>query len=180
MLFYFLKTVLFRIFWWQLNYPKFGKEHILWSKKGSNILLFKVAVSTRLFWYFFFHETNPPLPLINSLKWFWWKIPFCRDMYDISDFVQANTAGSQTLSGLGIHSFQKNATILRFFALFSKERNVLAFFCVLFTVRELFQTKILVTEFYSISYRIWQDLCCQVHLHLLLRKLDMLLINLIG
>ena len=35
-------------------------------------------------------------------------------------------------AGLGKHSFQKNATFLRFFAFFSKERNVLPFFCVLY------------------------------------------------
>ena len=35
-------------------------------------------------------------------------------------------------AGLGIHSFQKNATFSRSFAFFSKERNILAFFCVLY------------------------------------------------
>ena len=34
--------------------------------------------------------------------------------------------------GLGMHSFQKNATFSHSFAFFSKERNILAFFCVLY------------------------------------------------
>ena len=34
--------------------------------------------------------------------------------------------------GLGIHSFQMNATFLRSFAFFSKEYNLLAFFCILY------------------------------------------------
>ena len=35
-------------------------------------------------------------------------------------------------AGLGIYTFQKKATFLRSFAFFSKECNVLAFFCVLY------------------------------------------------
>ena len=35
------------------------------------------------------------------------------------------------VSGLGIRSFQKNATFSRSFAFFSKEQSVLALFCVL-------------------------------------------------
>ena len=42
------------------------------------------------------------------------------------------------LAGLGIHSFQKNATFSHSFAFFSKERNVLAFFCVLYKKNETF------------------------------------------
>ena len=34
--------------------------------------------------------------------------------------------------GLGMRSFQKNATFLPSFAFFSKERNVFAFFCILY------------------------------------------------
>ena len=37
-----------------------------------------------------------------------------------------------TQSGLGMSSFQKNAMLLCSFAFFSKECNVLAFFCVLY------------------------------------------------
>ena len=36
------------------------------------------------------------------------------------------------VSGLGIRSFQKNATFSRSFAFFSKEQSVLALFCVLY------------------------------------------------
>ena len=39
-----------------------------------------------LFHELIFHELNPPGPLINRLKWFCWKIRFCRDIREISDF----------------------------------------------------------------------------------------------
>ena len=40
--------------------------------------------------------------------------------------------GKRGQAGLGIRSFQKNATFSGSFAFFSKERNVLAFFCILY------------------------------------------------
>ena len=51
-----------------------------------------------------------------------------------SDLVPDHLDAGEADQGarLGKHSFQKNATFLRSFAFFSKECNVLAFFCVLY------------------------------------------------
>ena len=51
-------------------------------------------------------------------------------------FTACNSIGFRP--GLGIHSFQKNAMFSRSFAFFSKELNVLAFFCVLYKKNETF------------------------------------------
>ena len=42
------------------------------------------------------------------------------------------------LSGLGMRSFQKNAMFLCSFAFFLKERNILAFFCILYNKNAAF------------------------------------------
>ena len=52
-----------------------------------------------VFWNILFHESNPsgPYCIINRLKCFLLKIRFRGDIQILSDFVQANTARSQTL-----------------------------------------------------------------------------------
>ena len=55
--------------------------------------------------------------------------------------------------GLGIGSFQKNSTFLRSFSFFSKERNVLALFCVLYKRNETF-----FAFFYILYKRTWRSL----------------------
>ena len=51
----------------------------------------------RDFWPFLSHELNPPGPLTNRLKWFCWKICFCRDICKISDSGLTNTARSHKI-----------------------------------------------------------------------------------
>ena len=44
---------------------------------------YQVAVSQDFLHYL--HESNPPGPLINRLKWFFRKIRFCGDIREISE-----------------------------------------------------------------------------------------------
>ena len=76
------------------------------------------------------------------------------------DSAQANTARIRTLrrltlrgAGLGMHSFQKNATFLHSFAFFSKERNVLAFFCVLYIKN---------AAFFAFFYNLYKRTLCSL------------------
>ena len=58
----------------------------------------------RFFVIFLFHESKPSGPLINRLKWFCLKIRFRKDIREISDSAQANTARSQKLKYLQIQN----------------------------------------------------------------------------
>ena len=53
-------------------------------------------------------------------------------LYRISVCRSQNVLKLHFQTGLGKHSFQKNATFLPSFVFLSKERNILAFFCVLY------------------------------------------------
>ena len=56
--------------------------------------------------------------------------------------------------GLGKHSFQKNATFLRSFAFFSKECNILAFFCVFYKKN---------AAFFAFFYVLYKRMRCSLH-----------------
>ena len=51
----------------------------------KNQYAFKVKITVKgqcheIFYLYFFHESNPPGPLIKRLKWFFFKICFCEDI----------------------------------------------------------------------------------------------------
>ena len=57
---------------------------------------FKQEAVPRDFLQFFFPEPNPFGSLINSLKWFRWKIRFREDIREKRDSTQCDTAPSRT------------------------------------------------------------------------------------
>ena len=65
--------------------------------------------------WLFFSETNPPVPLINRLKWFCWKICFRGYISEISDSAQANTARSQKINFVKISCDTLPLTHMYFF-----------------------------------------------------------------
>ena len=89
-----------RLWWWFMACKNSGPFHLIYIRSWqSNQSIFvpvvmwslcKVAVVI----CFLLHVSNPPGPLINRLKWFWWKIHFHGYIWEISDSTQTNTAWS--------------------------------------------------------------------------------------
>ena len=85
------------------------------------------------FLHSFFHELNPSGFLINSLKWFHWKICFGEDIRKKRDFAhyteQSRTPRSITLRGVGklkcpkIHNWQTLRGVVLCTVLYCRESN---------------------------------------------------------
>ena len=60
-------------------------------------MIVKEAVSPDFLQFFFPHESNPFGSLINSLKWFCWKIRFREDIREKRDSAQCDTAPSREI-----------------------------------------------------------------------------------
>ena len=66
-------------------YAKFNSRMFLLILKVILYVQFKENGSVmRFFDIFFLHESNQPRSVINRLKWFCWKIRFCRDIQMLS------------------------------------------------------------------------------------------------
>ena len=70
--------------------PQQGKIGSIYCTYLTNYFI-TVAVSQD-FLNYLFHESNPSGPLINRLKWFYFKVYFHGNIRKICDSVEANTA----------------------------------------------------------------------------------------
>ena len=80
-------------------YLQFLWGHKKREKQGEkNESLFLKGECHEIFCHILFHESKPSGPWINRLKWFCLKVRFRKDIREISDSAQGNTAQSQKFS----------------------------------------------------------------------------------
>ena len=85
--------------WWKDPYSVMGSSPVAYPPNREKSVLYTyltnyfitVAVSQD-FLNYLFHESNPSGPLINRLKWFYFKVYFHGNIRKICDSVEANTA----------------------------------------------------------------------------------------